>query len=475
MEKMLQAIKLYKEGVSARTIAQVVKVSHTTVLRWIKQWEGEGLRKSKKGRSKKEGLSEELKGKLKKFLEHKTSEKGKTRILSLRQIYKAFELECRSAGICSVHSFYRYVKKLIKEEYGSLEKLEAKRRDRKEIHQYRRPKGRIERRKGWIEVDATGYSYGDKLYSILMAQDEETGFILGYFLTENKEKETRYYNKAFNETDYMYFLLHIFKEFGIPTGIKTDNEKFLTSRNVQRALRELDIQLQRTKPYAPQQKLIERAFRDIKEKLRLISAVKPTAPIDELVEEAINIYNKEEHQFVAGAWVPAEKFEGYEPVDSEDRLRLALSVEEERAVVNGYIRFENKTYEFRHEELENENFELGRRSSPPRVMVRIDLEDNTKAYIFKDGRFLGVARAVSPIQETSTIVEREEKRQTKRIERRKRKLQEELYELENSQNLPKKEKEEILDALLQTQSAHEEVVREEKREDILELLLGGET
>mgnify|MGYP001773052427 CR=1 FL=1 len=467
--KRLKALLLREQGFSFRQIALLLRVSHSTVLRWIRD-----ERKGKKGRPpQKLELPEQIEDKIKKFLEHRTDEKGKSRVLSLSQIYKALELELREVGINSLYSFYRYIKQYIREEYGSVEKLETKRRDKKELHKFKNPKGRIERRKGWVEVDATGYTYAGKQYSILVAQDEETGFILGYYVVENKEKDAKHYNKAFNELDYMYFLLNIAKNFGLPVGIKSDNEKFLTSKNVRRALKELGVVLQRAKAYNPQQKLIERTFRDIKEKLRLISAIKSVG-IEELLEEAVDLYNKEEHQYIAGSWVPAERFTGYEKVD-EDRLRLSLCVEEERTCVNGYIRFDNKTYEFRHEELEKEGLELGRRGKYPKVKVRIDLEDNTKAWVFKEGKLLGVARLITVVEETSTLMEKEQKQQAKRIEKRKKALKEELYALENTPKV-QEEKEEVLEVLSQAQNP-EEVKREEKEGDIdiLEILLGGET
>ncbi len=470
MKKVKMALKLYKEGLSIRSIAQMLGVSHTTVSRWLRRWKEGRLKEGKKGRAQKEGLPEELKKKLKKLLEYSKKEKLQSRVLSLRSIYNALEIELRAVGINSLHSFYRYVKQFIQQEYGSLEKLEAKRRDRREKHQYKKPKGSIERRKGWIEVDATGYTLNNKQYSIILAQDEETGFILGYLVIENREKEAKYYNKAFSELDYMYFLLHIFKEFGVPVGIKTDNERFLIGKNVRRALQELGIELQRTKPYNPQSKLIERSIRDIKEKIRLTIAISPEKPINEIVEEVINLYNKKEHNYTAGTWIPTERFSGYEKVE-EDTLRLALSIEEERAIINGYIRLDNKTYEFHHPELEKDSPELGRKPTYPKVKVRIDLEDNTKAWVFKDEKVLGIARLITTAEET-LLEEKQIKQQAKRIEKKKKALQEELQKIEDS--MPQKiekQRENIFDLLTQQTQPEK---KEEAKEDILELLLGGE-
>ncbi len=461
MTKKIRAIELYHQGFSIRRIARLLGVSRGTVRKWIL---GE---KSGKERKKKNTLPQELKEKLKTLLEHSVEEKGRTRTLSFRQVWKALEIELKMAGIGSYHTFLRRLKLFIQEEYGSLYQLETKRRSKKELHQYK-PRGRVERRKGWMEVDATGYTYNGKLYSILLAQDEESGFVLGYMTIENKEKDARHYNKAFNELDYMYFLWHVFSHYGVPIGIKTDNERFLTARNVERACRELGVQIQRTKPYSPNQKLIERTIRDLKEKIRLISAVSQSS-FDEIIEQAIELYNKEEHSFLTGKWVPAERFQGYTPIDT-DILRIALSVEEERSIINGYIRFENKIYEFR--QTEDTELELGRDKKAPKVKVRIDIEDNTKAYIYNwQGNFLGIARLISAVEETNTIVEKQGRQTAKRVERRKKKLREELYELEK----PEMEKKKDFDLLLQIQETPQTEVKKEETFDILDILSGGET
>jgi len=466
MTKKTQALHLYQQGLSMRRIARLLGVSRGTVKKWLY---GEQLQLEKKRKS----LPPELREKLKLLLEHHTREKGKTKVLSFRQIFNALSVELKELGINSYHTFLRRLKSFIKDEYGSLYKLEVIRRDKKELHQYRPSRGRIERRKGFFEVDATGYTHNGRLYSVLLAQDEESGFVLGYMVVENREKDTKHYNKAFNELDYMYFLWNIFSSYGAPVGVKSDNERFLMARNVKRALTELGVQIQRTKPYSPNQKLIERTIRDIKEKIRLISAVKQSQSsnsFEEILHEAIELYNREEHSFVIGRWVPAERFQGYAPVDS-DRLRIALSVEEERSVVNGYIRFENKTYEFRLPE--DTELDLGRNRKAPQVKVRIDLENNTKAYVYDlNGQFLGVAVLVSSTTETSTVLEKQEKQTAKRVERRKKKLKEELYELEK----PVVEKKRDFDLLLQIQETPQAQVENKKEEfDILDILSGGET
>lgn len=436
-------------GFSYRKIAKFLGISKSEVERIINAEK----EKIKKGRKKQNlpFLPQELKEKIKLLLLHKTEEKGKTRNISFLKIYDVLELEFKSVGINNKSKFYRFIKTFIEQEYGSLEALITKRVDKKNMNQIRQNKGYIKREK-IIEIDATGYTYKGERYAILQAMDQYSGYLLDFMIIKSKEdKNTYYYNKAFNEMDFMFFLYNLFKKYGV-ADIKVDNEKFLITRNIERALNEVGVKLIKAKPYNPREKLIERAFRTVKEEIRVLTALS-NADFEHLWETAVEQYNKTKHKFIAGSWIPAERFQTYEYID-EDVLRETFSYEVERVWINGYIKFDNKTYFFQHPLLESmQQTFLGRKKQNPTVKIRIDLENNTRAFVYNEkGEYLGVATLITTVEHTSTIEEKEAKQKARRIERTKRKLQTKLDQLSISKEQEEKEEnnidifEEILNA-----------------------------
>ena len=425
MSLIAQVFKYYHMGLSYRKIAKLLGISKSEVERIINAEK----EKSKKGRKSQNlpFIPQELREKIKLLLEHKTQEKGKARNISFLKIYEVLELEFKSIGVNNKAKFYSFIQQFIKQEYGSLEALLTKRSDKKNINQIRQNKGYI-RRERIIEIDATGYTYKGERYAILQAMCQESGYLLDFMIIKSKEdKDVYYYNKAFNQIDFMFFLYNIFKKYGV-ADVKVDNEKFLITKNVERALNELGVKLIKAKAYNPREKLIERAFRTVKEEVRVLTALS-NADFQELWESAVDKYNKTKHNFITGSWIPAERFKPYE-YENEDKLREAFAYEEERTWINGYIKFDNKTYFFQHPLLESMKTQLGRKKQNPTVKIRIDLENNTRAFIYTEkGEYLGIATLITTVEYTSTIEEKEVKQKAQRIERTKRKLQTKLDQL----------------------------------------------
>lgn len=265
MDKRTEAKKLYLQGFSIRQIAKILQVSHTTVLRWLSStptkepWVVQVYRQ----------MSEDVRNRLRNLLSISTYEKGKTRVLSYAQIYKLLEIELRCLGIDSLHKFYRFIDYFVQKEYGSKERLEVLRRGKKETAKFKTSKGKVKRTPGVIEIDATGYTFRGKLYVLLLAREVYSGYFFDPYLVEAKDNGIKYYN-TITSYDIAKYLISIFEEFGLPDAIKTDNEKALTSELITNALKELNVNIIRTKPYSPNQKLIERAIRDLKDLMILM-------------------------------------------------------------------------------------------------------------------------------------------------------------------------------------------------------------
>jgi predicted transcriptional regulator len=441
-------IQMYFAGFSYRKIAKILNISKTKVERVIKQY----ISNTKQGRTKASlpDIPEEIRKKIDLLLKHKTEEKGRIRTLSISQIYSVLEIELREYGITK-NKFYRFINENYKE-------CLLQRIDKKEHNKIRANKGNIIRKEKTVEIDATGYTYEGKRYFILQAMDQVSGAMLDFMIVESKEKNTNYYNKAFNELDFMYFLYSLFKKYGIPQSIKIDNEAFMNTENISRALEELSVKIDRAKPYNPREKLIERAFRTLKEELRLLRAISKEK-FEKLWEEAVKIYNTKEHNFLAGKWIPAEKFQPYSPPEDEDKLREALSPTFRRKIVNGYIRIENKTYFFKDEEYQHQ---YGRKKKNKEVIVKIDIENNTKAYIYDGKKYIGTATLITQPISLSTIEEKEIKLHTKRIERKKKKLQEQIQQLQEYQPEPEEKPQSFEEIFI-------EVEEKEVKEDIPDL------
>lgn len=456
-------LKLRQAGLSIRQIAKVLGLPIATVYRVLKQEKG------KRGRPEKyttDMLPAQVREKLKILLLHTNTEKGEKRTISLRRIYALLELDLKMIGI-TLYGFYKLVESFVKEEWGSWEKLEVVRKGVKEAPKTSR--GKIRRDKGIVEIDATGYSFGGKNYSAILALEIYSMRILGFYIVENKERQASHYNKAFSSLDVAKFMLSLFSEYGVPKAVKTDNEKILTSEHITRSLSELGVEIRRTKPYQANQKLIERVIRELKDIARTI---KGASTIEELFSQAIDTYNRQEHRFehfqkpVAPAETPLE---GFKEVD-EDALRRAFAERFERVVRNNTITIDNLKYEFYMPVVDKD---LGRNKKAPQVVCLRDIDDITKLEIYsKDGEYLGVARLISTELPSLEPVEYKQIRQReKRQVKREKELREELKELQETRIQETQE-----DILLEIFSQPKEIKKSQPTDDVdwvMKLILEG--
>lgn len=457
-------LKLRATGLSIRQIAQALGLPIATVYRVLKQEKG------KKGRPEKyttDILPAQVKEKLKTLLLHTSVEKGKKRTTSLRRIYTLLELDLRMIGITSLYGFYKLVDDFVKEGWGSWHKLELTRKGVKEAPKV--SKGKIKRDKGIVEIDATGYSYKGKNYSVMLAMELYSMRVLGFYIVENRERQASYYNKAFSSLDVAKFMLSLFTDYGVPKAVKTDNEKILTSEHITQALKTLGVEIRRTKPYQANQKIIERVIRELKDTARTIKAT----TIEELFSQAIDTYNKMQHNFehfqkpVSPAEIPLE---GFKEVD-EDTLRRAFAERFERVVRNNTITIDNLKYEFYMPVVDKD---LGRNKKAPQVMCLRDIDDITKLEIYnEDGEYLGVARLISTELPSLEPVEyKQVKQREKRQAKRERELREELRELQEAKIQETQE-----DIFLEIFSQPKEVKKSQPTEDdvdwVMKLILEG--
>jgi len=435
MDKRKEVLRLYAFGVPIRRIAKTLKVPRSTVARWIEETKSK-LRKQKE-KQKEKVFQDELWDRVLELLVFSKEEKGRTRTISISHAYKLFEAELQTKGIKSERSFRRVLEQVIKQRFGSWEKLELERRDKKEYAEYRKPKGKQRREKGEWEIDATGYTFKGERFFILAVRERWSGCFLSCVVAKAKEDSLAgHYNKAFNSLDVARFLISLFKEYGLPERIITDNEAVLKSEIIERGLKILNIPITRTKPYSPNSKLIERSFRDLKDYLRYFVSTHPS--FEDALKAAINTYNRTEHKFEHfNEPVVPERLHAtieYKQV-SEDELRRAFRERLIRTVRNHTITIDNLKYEFIYD-FEERAGEIGRHRKAPTVVCYRDIENATVLEVWdeKETRPLGIARLISqdvPSLDPKEI--KELKNKEKRIERRKKKLKEELIEIEQQE------------------------------------------
>ena len=235
---------------------------------------------------------------------------------------------------------------------------------------------------------------------------------------ENKEKNAKHYNKAFDRFDVAKFLQDTFLAYGLPVALKSDNEKVIKNRHIMEALKRLGVKHIKTIPGQPQQKLIENVIGNLKK----YTVGFETDSITDFLDYAVNRWNAEAHKFkhLDRAVVPVEVFpqEAYRKVDDEEILK-AFALRERKVLRNNAVSVSGITYEFVYP---------GRLE----VEVLIYLDDNTKAYLYnaETGEYLGVARKISQSLGNTVVEESQLRRKAKRIEKRKRKYQEEIQKLE---------------------------------------------
>jgi transposase len=473
MDKRKEVLRRYALGVPIRRIAKALKVPRSTVARWIEEAKNK-LRKKEKQREV--VFQDEIWDRILELLRSSKEEKGRTRTLSIACAYRLFELELKDKGIKSERTFRRALEEVIKQRFGSWEKLELERRDKKEYAEYRKPKGKQRREKGEWEIDATGYTFKGERYFILAVRERWSGCFLSCMVARAKEDSLAgHYNKAFSALNVAKFLISLFKEYGLPERVITDNEAVLKAEIITRGLEYLNIPITRTKPYSPNSKIIERAFRDLKDHLRYFTNTHPT--FEEALKAAINTYNRTEHRF--------EHFN--EPVvpeilhsrieyrrAEEDELRKAFREKFIRVVRNHTITIENLKYEFIYD-FEERAGEIGRNRKAPVVICYRDIENATILEVWdeKETRPLGFARLISQDTPSLDPVEiREIKNKEKRIERRKKKLKEELIEIEQQELQQQKETATFLELLSATEPSLQPAPQPQEELDPIEVILG---
>ncbi len=434
MDKRKDAVWLYGLGYSIRQIAEELKIPKSTVHRWIQETIGKPKTKEER---KEELLQDEIWDRILELLKFSKKEKGRTRTLSISRIYERFKKALEDRGIESERTFRRRLEEVVKQRFGSWEKLELERRDKKEYAEYRKPKAKQRRVKGEWEIDATGYSWRGERYFILAVRERWSGAFLDYLEAKAREDtQAQHYNKAFNSLDVSKFLIHLFREYGLPERIITDNEAVLKAEIIVRGLEYLNIPVVRTRPHSPNQKLIERAFRDLKDYLRYYSTIHES--FEEALEAAIEQYNKSEHKFehFQTPVVPEVLHSTIEYRQAEeDELRKAFREKFKRVVRNHTITIDNLKYEFIYD-FEGRAGEIGRNRKAPTVVCYRDIENATYLEVWdeKERTPLGFAKLIStdaPSLDPTEI--REIKNKEKRIERRKRKLKEELLHIEQEE------------------------------------------
>ncbi len=478
-EKKKAALQLYGWGVSIRRIAETLNIPKSTVHRWIQEM----LAKPKNEKRGEELLQDEIWDRIINSLMLTVEEKGRTRTLSIAQVFRIYEQELIAKGIEKERTFRRYLERVIKERFGGWEGLEMKRRDRSELAEYRKPKMKQRRHPAEWEIDATGYSWRGERFFILAVRERWSGCFLSCMVAKAKEDSLAgHYNKAFNSLDIARFLLSLFKEYGLPKRLTTDNEAVLKAEILTRGLEDLSVPITRTKPYSPNSKLIERAFRDIKDHLRYFTTTHPT--FEEALRSAIDAYNKSEHKFehFSTPVIPEVLHSQVEYRQvGEDELRKAFREKFKRVVRNHTITIDNLKYEFIYD-FEDRAGEIGRNRKAPTVVCYRDIENATYLEVWdeKERTPLGFAKLISTDAPSLNPTEiKEIKNKEKRIERRKRKLKEELIEIEQQelqllQQQPTTTFLELLSAESSSQTTTPKPQPEEEEWDPIKLFLGGE-
>jgi len=478
-EKKKVVLQLYGWRVPIRRIAEELNIPKSTVHRWIQEMLGKPKAREKR---KEELLKDEIWDRIINSLMLTVKEKGRTRTISIARVFEFYKNELMDKGIEKERTFRRYLERVIKERFGSWEAFELKRRDRTEVAQYRKPKMKQRRHPAEWEIDATGYTFKGERFFILAVRERWSGCFLSCMVAKVREDtQAQHYNKAFNSLDVARFLISLFREYGLPERIITDNEAVLKSEIIERGLKALNIPVVRTKPYSPNQKLIERAFRDLKDHLRYFTNTHPT--FEDALRSAVEVYNKSEHKFEHfNEPIAPETLHAtieYRKVE-EDELRKAFREKFIRTVRNHTITIENLKYEFIYD-FEERAGEIGRNRKAPTVVCYRDIENATVLEIWdeKERTPLGYAKLIStdaPSLDPTEI--RELKNKEKRIERRKRKLKEELIEIEQQelqQLQQQKETATFLELLSATEPSLQPASPQPEEEwDPIKLFLGGE-
>ncbi len=466
-----QAIKLYQGGMTPSEIAKALGKNYHVVYMLIKRYE-QNKDKSRKKTSKfniyyQKLQQENLIDPIREFLLLSAERKGKTLVMSINKFYDSFKPRLEMIGINIGRTrFYQFIKYFIVAQWGSLEAFENERRG---THKNRQVKGTVKRFSDTIEIDATGISWNGKLYFILLAMDLKSGFIFPPYVVEAQDKRSaKYYNTAITSLDVARYLRDLFIEYGVPKAVKSDHEETLKAEIITRAYERLDVRAIYTKPYNPQQKLIERAIRTIKDNLIAFSK----QDFETALTGAISHYNGSPHSFKTykDPVIPAEVFSGYRESD-EETIRKAFMERFERVVINNTITIQKDRYEFYVN-----NLRLGDygRNKKQKVIVYRDIDNKTviDVYDAATGEYLGIANLIHTETTLDSVSSKQLKNKEKRIFKRETKLKEELQTIEEEKQKlqPKLQTTDDLDELLsEIEHIEESANNDIELPDLLEL------
>ncbi|WP_297456195.1 helix-turn-helix domain-containing protein [Persephonella sp.] len=473
-------LQLYTQGFSIRQIAKITGISKSTVHRIVSGDVGKERKRGEKNLQIYKSMSESTKNKLRTLLTFRTEEKGISRVLSYSQIYEHIRINLLADNIkLGKKAFYEFLDYFIIREFGSQENLEKQRRLKKEMAKFVQSRGTVKREVGLWEIDATGYQWNGKNYSIMQVIDTFTGYVFPAMIVENKEKNAKHYNKAFNSLDVAYYLMTLFIQYGVPKAIKSDNDKIIKNDYIINALKHLNINYRNTKSGKPSSKIIEGFFKNLKLTARTIRATGFEGSMEDLWHLSIEHFNKESHNFkhIQGAFSPLELVSSYglgtKQVD-EETIRMAFAEKFERKVSNNQIQIDNLIYEFIHHKVETD---LGRKRENLAVVCLRDIENITNLFVYshETGEYLGVAKLISQPIHLDAVSQKQAVQKQKRVQKRVQKLEAEktMLEVEAVQEDPHKVEisTEPLYEQLQENLINEEEHQEPEEENILEKLL----
>ncbi len=475
-------LALYQRGKSITEIAKLLNTSPQRV--WYY------LNSTTKGKQKKATWQEEYYQQLQKhglvsyladLLTYYEEQKGQRKTLPYAEIKRRLEIELAIKGLPTLSKtrWYQFLRYFALKEFGGWENLQKIRKGRK----YTPPqRGMLIREYGILELDITGYTLNGKNYSIAILWDTGIGYIFRAAIVENKEKGAKHYNKAFSSLDIAYWLQETFIEYGVPKAIKSDNEKILKSRYLKNALKQLGVKLLRSQPGVARQKVVERIIGILKER-----SLRGSQNIEQRIDEAIKRWNLEPHRFkhLSEEIIPASHFKGYNQEIPIEEIENAFAYPVETTLRNNTIRIGElkATYQIYYPE----NL---------RVLVYIKLSDTSKAEVFNatTGEYIGTALRVDKPVSSILPEEVQKNKSAKRAERRKKKLQKELTQIQNQLLEEEEEMQTYGREILETLSREEEAIaplgesfkepqpfEEEPNNDplggisLLDILAGGES
>jgi len=278
---------------------------------------------------------------------------------------------------------------------------------------------------GWEwEIDITELKVDGTHYYCLAVLDTFTRRFLGYRLKVKEPNKS--YNQAFDKYDVGAFLRELFETYGVPKGFKMDNGKNFIAEYVQDALDYLGVEVFLSRPYAGWQKRIERAFGELKDWLLTPAVIEEEPTAEGKIAKAFELYNSDKKE-------PNKVSNNFAKEVKEESLAFAFYEKELRKVRNGYVSIYGVNFFVGHLLEENApSLRRGRKKETPEVLIAIDPQNLTMAYIYVPSqsgeyewesskwKFIGIARADSAIPaDERTLTQKAKKVRKKRTLKRK--------------------------------------------------------